>query len=145
MRFDVENQLCSAQAFTGGATVSTNSYKKQTAAQDISIGEKMAVLVLPTVAAGSGSTHTFEVIQSTAADLGSSVDVIATLVVLAASLTVGAQIAVPIPPGLMTKQYIGLRNTATGGTTTVTVDAYLVPFDEIPTYKSFPKAVDAAV
>ena len=54
MRFDIENQLSSAQAFTGAATVSTNSYKKQTAEQDIGIGRRMTLMLLPTVAAGSG-------------------------------------------------------------------------------------------
>lgn len=53
MRFDIENQLSVAQAFTGSATVSTHSYKKQSAAQDISIGRRMALLVLPTVAQGA--------------------------------------------------------------------------------------------
>jgi hypothetical protein len=73
MRFDVENQLSVAQAFTGAATVSTNSYKKQSAAQDISIGRRMALMVMPTVAAGAGSTHTMEVIEATDAALTTSV------------------------------------------------------------------------
>ena len=74
MRFDIENQLSSAQAFTGAATVSTNSYMKQTAAQDISIGRRMALFVAPTVNAGAGSTHVMEVIQATDAALTTSVD-----------------------------------------------------------------------
>ena len=145
MRFDVENQLCVAQAFTGAATVSTNSYKKGTAAQDISIGRRMALLLLPTVAAGAGSTHTMEVIQADDAALTSNVQVLATKSVLAAALTVGSTHELPIPEGVMTKQYIGFRNTSTGGTTTVTLDVYLVPQDEIAYYKSFPKVVDAEV
>ena len=64
MRFDIENQLSVEQAFTGATTVSTNSYQKQTAIQDLSIGRRMALLVLPSVAAGAGSTHTLDVIQS---------------------------------------------------------------------------------
>jgi len=55
---DIENQLCEAQAFTGAATVSTHSYKKQSAKQDISIGRRMALLAMPVVDAGAGSTHT---------------------------------------------------------------------------------------
>lgn len=145
MNWDVENQLSTAQAFTGAATVSTNSYAKQTAAQDISIGRRMALLVMPTVAAGAGSTHTLEVIQATDSALTTSIDVLATITVLAAALIPGAQFEIPIPQGVMTKQYLGFRNTSTGGTTTVTLDVYLVPQDEIAKYKSFPKIVDAEV
>jgi len=144
MRFDVENQLSNKQAFTGTATVSTNSYKKQTAAQDISIGRRMAILILPTVAAGAGSTSVFEVIQSANADL-SSPDVLGSVSVLAANLTLGDEVELPIPQGVMNKQYLGLRCTITGGTTTVELDAYLVPQDEIAKYKSFPKVNEAIV
>lgn len=145
MRFDIENQLSVAQAFTGAATVSLNSYEKQTAAQDLSIGRRMALLLLPTVAAGAGSTHTMECIQADNAALTSNVEVIASSSILAAALTVGSQHELPIPQGVMTKKYIGFRNTSTGGTTTVTLDVYLVPQDEIAKYKSFPKVVSAAV
>lgn len=145
MRFDVENQLSAAQAFTGAATVSTNSYQKGSAAQDLSIGRRMALLILPTVAAGAGSTHTMECIQADNAALTSNVQVLATKSILAAALTVGSEHELPIPQGVMTKQFLGFRNTSTGGTTTVTLDVYLVPQDEIAYYKSFPKVVDAEV
>lgn len=144
-KYDIENQLSVAQAFTGAATVSTHSYQKQTAAQDISIGRRMALLVMPTVSAGAGSTHTLEVIQATDAALTTSIDVLNTVTVLAANLTAGKRIELPIPQGVMNKQFIGFRNTATGGTTTVTLDVYLVPQDEIAAYKSFPKINDALV
>lgn len=143
MRFDIENQLSEAQAFTGAATVSTHSYKKQTAAQDISIGRRMALLVAPTVDAGTGSTHVLDVIQASDAALTADVTVLGSVTVLAANLTAGDAIEVPIPQGVMSEMYLGFRNTATGGTTTVTVDVYLVPQDEIPMYKSFPKINDA--
>lgn len=145
MRFDVQNELSTAQAFTGAKTVSTNSYKKQTAAQDISIGRRMAILIYVSVAAGAGSTHVFDAIQSTAADLGTSVDILGSVTALAAALLVGTFVEVPIPQGVMTKQYLGYQNTATGGTTTITCSAWLVPQDEIAKYKSFPKVVDAQV
>ena len=145
MRFDIQNQLCRAQAFTGAATVSDYAYKKQSAAQDLSIGRLMCVVVFPTVAAGGGSTHTWEVVQAANKDLNSGLEVIATAVVLAANMTVGDKVVIPIPQGSMSKQYIGLRNTSTGGTTTVTADAYLMPLDEVDAFKSFPKVVDAAV
>lgn len=144
MRFDSENQLSIEQAFTGSAAVSTHSYKKQSAAQDISIGCRMALLVLPTVAQGAGSTMTVEVIQSAAAAL-TSPDVLSTVTVLAAAMTLGDQLEVPIPQGTMSKQYLGARVTLSGGTTTITADIYLVPQDEIAQYKSFVKVNDATV
>lgn len=145
MRFDVENQLSVAQAFTGAATVSTNSYKKQSAAQDLSIGRRMALMCMVTTAAGAGSTHTMEAIMATDAALTTSITVLATLSIAAATLTAGYVFELPIPQGVMTKQYLGFRNTSTGGTTTVSLDVYFVPQDEIPYYKTFPKVVTAAV
>jgi len=145
MRFDIQNQLCVAQAFTGAATVSTNSYEKQSAAQDISIGRRMALLVMPTVAAGAGSTSQFEVIQADDAALTVNVEALNSVSVAAADLALGDEVEVPIPQGVMTRKYLGLRCTITGGTTTLTADVYLVPQDEIAKYKSFPKVNDATV
>lgn len=145
MRFDIENQLSVAQAFTGAATVSTHSYKKQTAAQDLSIGRRMALLVMPTVNAGAGSTHTLQAIQADDAALTSNVKVLNTVTIAAADLVKGKAIEIPIPQGVMDKQYLGFRNSSSGGTTTVTLDVYLVPQDEIPFFKTFPKINDAEV
>lgn len=138
MMWDKQNQLSVAQAFTGTA-VSTNSYAKQSAAQDLSIGRELSVLVMPTVSAGAGSTHVLAAIQADNADLTSNVEVLASKTVLAAALTAGSRHEIRIPSNSMTKQYIGFRNTISGGTETVTLDAYLVPSDEIATYKSFPR------
>jgi hypothetical protein len=148
MRFDVQNQLSAAQAFTGGATVSTNSYDLGTYssnAPDPSIGRRMSLLVLVTVAAGAGSTHTNDAIQSTAAALNASVDALATVTLVAATMIAGYAFEIMFPNKSITKRYLGYRNTATGGTTTVTADVYYVPSDEIPAYKSFVKVVDAVV
>lgn len=145
MRFDIENQLSVEQAFTGAATVSTHSYQKQSAAQDISIGRRLALLVLPTVAQGAGSTMTVEVIQADNAALTSNVEALASVSVAAANMQLGDSLEVPIPQGTMSRQYLGARVTLTGGTTTITADIYLVPQDEIPKFKSFPKVNDATV
>lgn len=145
MRFDIENQVSVAQAFTGSATVSTNSYAKQTAAQDISIGRRMAFLCMPTVAQGAGSTMVIEVIQASNAALTADVAALNSVSVLAANFALGDHVEVPIPQGVMSAKYLGIRVTLTGGTTTVTMDAYLVPQDEIAEYKSFPKINDAEV
>lgn len=145
MRFDTENQLSVGQAFTGAATVSTNSYAKQTAAQDLSIGRRMALLVMPTVDAGAGSTHVLQAIQADDAALTSNVEVLSQVTVAAADLIKGSEHEVPIPQGVMTKKYLGFRNSSSGGVTTVSLDVYLVPQDEIAKYKSFPKVNHADV
>lgn len=145
IRFDIENQLSEEQAFVAGPAVSTHSYAKQTAEQDISIGRRMALLVLPTVAAGAGSTVTFEVIQADDDALTVNVESLNTVSVLAANLALGDQVEVPIPQGVLSRKYIGIRVTIAGGVTTLTADVYLVPQDEIAHYKSFPKVNDAEV
>lgn len=145
MGLDLENQLDVDHAYTATA-VSTNSYAKQTAAQDLSIGRRMALLVFVKVAAGAGSTHLMEAIQADDAALTVNVEVLGSVSKLAAALTVGAIIEIPIPQGVMSRKYLGFRNTISGGVTTVTLDVYLVPQDEIAlVYKSFPKVVNAAL
>ena len=140
IRHDLKNQLSAEQAFTGGATVSTNSYYKQTAAQDLSIGRRMALRCIVTTAAGAGSTHLFQAIQADNAALTTNKEVLGAVSgLLAANLTKGTIVEVPIPQGSMTRQYIGFQNSSSGGTTTISLDVYLVPQDENEYYKSFPK------
>lgn len=145
IRFDVENQLSTKQAFTGASTVSTDSYQKQTAAQDISIGRRMALLVMATVAADPAATHVLEAIQATNGALTTGVKSLGKVEVLGSQLVPGKEIEVPIPQGVMDAQFLGFRHSATGGTSqAVTLDVYLVPQDENPMFKTFPKVVHAA-
>lgn len=145
-RFDVENQLSVNQAFTGAAAVSEHSYKKQTAAQDLSIGRRMALLVLPTVAAAAGSTVQIEAIQADDAALTTNVEALSSVSVAAADFILGNEFEVPFPQGSMSRQYLGARVTITGaGGTTASMDTYFVPQDENVKYKSFTKINDAAV
>lgn len=145
MRFDIQNQLSVNQVFTGSpATVSTNSYEKQTAAQDLSIGCRMALAVFFS-ATGAGTTHTLEAIQADDAALTSNVEVLNTVTVTTAQVKIGQPVEVPFPQGTMTRKYLGFRHSATGGTTTATLNVYLMPQGDIEKYKSFPKVVDAAV
>lgn len=147
LKYDIENQLCEGQAFTGAATVSEDSYEKQTAAQDLSIGRRMALVVLPTVAAGDeDSVQTLQCIQADNAALTSNVEVLSSVVKNAPDLVPGVKIEIPIPQGSMSKKYIGFRHSATGGVTnTLTADVYLVPQDENDQYKSFPKVNDVSI
>ena len=152
MRFDVQNQLSSAQAFTGAATVTTNAYLIANSSvyntandPDISIGRRMSLLVLITTAAGAGSTHTWDVVSATGTNLTSGQKVLNTVTNLAAALILGYAFEIPIPQKSVDQLYIGGRNTSTGGTTTVSADIYLLAADEIPAFRSFPKVVDALV
>lgn len=142
MRFDIENQLSVAQAFPGAATVSTHSYKKQTAAQDISIGRRMALLVMSNGTAAAAGTHVLEVIQADDAALTANVEALGSVSVDATELALGKEVELPIPSGSMSRQYIGFRHS---GGFAATLDVYLVPQDEIATYKSFPKVNEAIV
>jgi hypothetical protein len=150
MFFDVQNQLSVAQAFTGSLTVSTSSYgianySAVANKPDISIGRRMSLLGIVSTAAGSGSTHTMNAIQADNAALTSNVNTLATVTIAAATLTVGYHFVIPIPQGSINQLFLGFSNSSTGGTTTVSLDVYLVPDEEIPKFKTFPKVVDAAV
>jgi kynureninase len=54
----------------------------------------------------------------------SSPDIIASMTILAAVLVAGYKFFLAIPPGFPTKEFVAFRNTATGGTTTVTLSAW---------------------
>lgn len=145
MRFDVQNELSASQAFTGSATVSTNAYEKQSAAQDLSIGRRMAVVVF-FEATGAGTTHTLQAIQADNAALTSNKEVLAEVTKTTAQVVLGEPVEIVFPQGSMTRQYLGFQHSASGGTTTATISAYLMPQDEQAlTYKSYPKVVDAEV
>lgn len=88
---------------------------------------------------------TVEAIQADNAALTTNVEVLNTVTVIAANMQLGDHLEVPIPQGVMTRQYLGVRITLATGTTTITVDVYFVPQDEIDQYKSFPKINDADV
>ena len=144
MRFDYQDQVCEDQAFTGAATVSEDSWDSQDADRDLFIGRRMAFLCVPKVAQGAGSSMKIEAIAASDSALTSNVEVLGTIDgVTGAAL--GDEIEVPILPLLKTRRYVGIRVTLTTGTTTITLDAYLVPQDEIAKFKTFPKVVGSAV
>lgn len=146
LRFDIENQLSVKQVFNTASAVSTHSYEKQTAAQDISIGRRMALLVLPVVAADGGATYTLEAIQADDAALTSGVEILSAVTASDTDLALGKEVEIPIPQGSMSKKFIGFRCKIAGGTSPeVTLDVYLMPQDEIAEYKSFPKVIDVVV
>lgn len=118
--------LSDAQAFTGAATVSTNTIDlgPSVPARGIGTGEPMVIGCSVDVAAGAGSTALIEVIQSAAAAL-TSPDVIGSFTDIAANLPAGRIFNIGIPNGYPTKRYLGIRETSTGGTTTITLTVWL--------------------
>jgi hypothetical protein len=137
MILDLQTYLSTAQAFTGAATVSANVYDCGLPSPKRD-GEPLCVACTVTVAAGAGSTHTMEIIQSATSNMASP-DIIASMTILAAVLVAGYTFALVIPPGFPTKEFISFRNTATGGTTTVTLDARVTPVSALEELRTFPK------
>ncbi len=143
---DIENQLAKDQAFTADA-VTEHSYQKQSAAQDPSIGRMMCLLFVVKVAAGAGSTWSFQAVQADVTALTTNVEILASsALILAADLPVGAKVAVPIPQGSLDRLHVGGKATVeTGGTETITLDCYYCPLDEVEAFKSFPRVPAAPV
>ncbi len=135
---DAQTQLCSAQAFSADAA-SENTYDTGAAGNDIAEGEPLGIGITPTVAADATTgdeTYEFQVIQSANADL-SSPDILGTIVPGRAILTVGSRHILPIPPGRITKRYLGLYFNGGGTTPTITVDAFIAPLSFLGGWKAY--------
>ena len=145
-RFDREDQVADSQVFPAAATVSTDSLKKP-AAQDLAYGHLPFVLaVFAQGNTGAATSWLVEAIQADNAALTTNVQVLASATYTAAELVAGKAYEIAIPKGKMSKEYIGARCTATGGTTpTFTASMYYAEGGITAPYKSFPKQVDAAV
>jgi hypothetical protein len=134
MVLDALLQLSSAQAVTAADAYSTNTIDlgATTPVRQIGDGEPMALIInVTTAAAGDGTpasfTNTFDFIfvQSVNANLSSHDEVIKRRVA-GASLTAGAIVIIPIPPGMPTKRYVGARYEL-GTDDTISVSAWLAP------------------
>lgn len=136
---DGECQLSASQAVTTDA-VSTNAYDLGAAGIDIGTGEPLVVDVNVEVAADhttGDETYAFELIQSAAAAL-TSPDTLVSRTIAAATLVAGYTFQIEVPPGAVTKRYLGL-NYNTGGTSpSITVSAYVQPRSMAQTqYKAY--------
>lgn len=138
MILDTQALLSDAQAVTADA-VSTNTYDSGAAGNDVSIGEELCIMVTVDTAADfttGDETYAFQVIQSANANL-SSPDVLSVRTVLAADLTAGAKIHLPIPMGSKSKRYLGLNYDVGGTSPSVTVTAAIVPSKFADVYKAY--------
>lgn len=146
MYIDKLLQVSAQQALTATA-YSTNSVDlgNVTPKRRVADGEPLAWMLTVDVAADHTSgdeTYEVDVIQSANADL-SSETVLAKYVILYSTLTAGAKIVLPLPPGnvgVAAARYIGLKYVLGGTTPTVTVTAELMPLsDAVEVYLAYAK------
>lgn len=139
---DSQEVLSDAQALTATA-VSTNTYDMVAAGLDDAIGEPMAVTFTTDVAAKtSNADETYQVtlVQSANADLSSPDVLIATdtTFLSRAKFVKGFRFHLPIPQGLITKRYFGVRYVLGGTAPTWTVTAELQPLQMVQNEKVYP-------
>jgi hypothetical protein len=140
MVLDVLTRVSNAQAFTGAATPSTDAYDTGASAvvRRLGDGTPLALLVIITTAAGAGTSCQFDLISSAAVGLGSPA-VHASRTFAAAALPVGTMFTIVFPSGTNTLRYVGMQNTNTGGTTTVSATAYIMPLSMIDKFTIYSK------
>lgn len=135
--------LADALAVTDTDAYTTYAYDcgNVTPKNEVGNGEPLALVFSVDVAA-AGSTDTTDLIfcQSVNANL-SSHDALVTRRIANASLTAGSQHVISIPPGSVTKRYIGGR-VELGTGDTVTVSCAIVPQSFVGIYKSYADSVD---
>jgi hypothetical protein len=145
MIMDFHTLLSDSQAFTATA-VSTNTMDmgSNTPKNDTGSGEPMAAVFTVEVAADAGNadeTYQFQVIQSANANL-SSQDVLLqtdTAYITRAVLVAGYQLVIPVPPDLVTKQYVGIRLVLGGTTPSITISASLLPLKAVKAGRLYAK------
>jgi hypothetical protein len=116
-----------------------------TPVRDISAGEPMALAVNVDAAADAvtgDETYEIAVVQSDNADL-SSPDVLTSRVILAAQLGIGTVHQLPIPPGSITKRYLGATYTLGGTTPGLTLTAYIGPMNLIESRRNYAASYSA--
>jgi hypothetical protein len=125
MFHDIQNTM---QEKTTLAGVSTDVYDTgKVGGSDLSIGELIAGLTVPTEITGAG-TLIVEIIQSTTSAMALP-DILATRTVTLALTDVDKLISLPLPQESITKQFLALRFS---GTAVLKGNAYFVPEKEIP-------------
>jgi hypothetical protein len=132
---DAFNRYSADQALTADAA-STNVIDHVNAGR-LGDGEPMAVVFTVDVAAAGGGTLNFQLQTDDNEAFASAATVCQTGAVAAASLTAGAQIVLPIPPGVATERYTRVNydlTTMTG----ITVTARLTPMSMIPSGALYP-------
>lgn len=134
--------LSDAQAFTSdAATTNTIDLGNVTPKNNLGDGEPMCMVIQVDVAADyttANETYEFQFIQSVNADL-SSPDILVQRTIVAADLTAGSIHYLPIPPGAVTKRYVGGYYNGGGTTPTITATIFLQPQSMIERRKDYAK------
>jgi len=122
--------LSDAQAVSADAA-STNTIDLGAANRLIGDGEPLVAMFTIDVAADyttTDETYSFQIIQSTAANL-SSPDILAVRTISAASagLAAGTKVTMGIPMGTPTKRYLGVYYDVGGTTPSITVTCAVIP------------------
>lgn len=141
MYIDKENLLCDAQAFSADANT-TNAFDNgsSTPKIDFGSGEPMCVAIQVDVAADfttGNETYAFNFIQSANADL-SAPDTLISRTIVYSDLAAGAIQVIPIPPGAVTKRYLGLAYDGGGTTPTITATAWITGMKMIDRQRNYP-------
>lgn len=137
MILDKLTEVANAQAFsTDAATGSSYDLGNTTVKRDIAAGQGVSLVWFVTVAAAGTGTYTFQAIESANADL-SAPTILSTRTVLAANLTVGAMVEIPLPAGAITQRYLGGFMDTGGTTPTLTASCYLLPTSFVQQYRAY--------
>jgi hypothetical protein len=128
---DALTKLNASQAHTtNSTTVSTSSYDtgNVTPKNKVGSGEPLSLVVTVESVSGSADTFTIELISSTAADLGSSVNGHGrTRVLTAAEIPAGTKIIIDVPQQAIAQgRYLGYRATL-GASDALTATGEIVP------------------
>jgi hypothetical protein len=139
MKVDAQLQFSDDQALT--ATANSTNIVDLAADNNIGIGAAMAILIIVKVAADNTTTNETYTVTVTTDDNAafSSETTVVAATTLAAGSAIGTRLIIPIPPNAVTERYLRLTYTLGGTTPTVTLDAWLEPFDQIPQHQYFPK------
>lgn len=138
MILDAQTLLWNAAALTSDAA-STNTYDLGAADLEVGAGEPLALVISVGVAADATTgdeTYAFQVIESANANL-SSPTILAQRTIAAAALTAGSIHVITVPPGSVTKRYLGAYFDGGGTTPTITVTAGIVPLSMVDLPKKY--------
>ena len=142
MYIDSQCLLSDAQALTASA-YSTNTYDSGAAGNEIGAGEPLCAVITVDTAADTASgdeTYQFSLVQSANANLSSHDVLVATdtSFITRAVLVAGYKLVIPLPPGMKSKRYLGIRYTLGGTTPSVTVTAEIQPQNMVQMNNVYP-------
>ena len=137
MYIDKQTRLCDPQAFSADAC-SEHTYDTGGAGIETGEGEPLGIGIQVTVAADyttGDETYEFQAVQDSDEALGSPT-VLALIQPTAAQLSLGSRHIIPIPPGSITEQYLGLYFNGGGTSPTVTIKAHIAPLSMLGQWKA---------